>query len=86
MSCGRHTIVAARLHLGQRVDEPGAQHGHRAGLVVDLGDFRFQHGPLGVRIERRLGNKTGEGNYASQLRSRYPTSPEYQSFLKGNFE
>ena len=28
---------------------------------------------LGVRIERRLGNKTGEGNYASQLRSRYPT-------------
>jgi type IV pilus assembly protein PilF len=41
---------------------------------------------LGVRIERRLGNKAGEGSYASQLRGRYPTSPEYQSFLKGNFE
>lgn len=41
---------------------------------------------LGLRIERRLGNKAGEGSYASQLRSRYPTSPEYQSFLKGNFE
>ena len=41
---------------------------------------------LGVRLERRLGNKAGEGSYASQLRSRYPTSNEYQQFLKGNFE
>jgi type IV pilus assembly protein PilF len=41
---------------------------------------------LGVRIERRLGNKAGEGSHAAQLRNRYPTSPEYQSFLKGNFE
>ncbi|MFY9721552.1 MAG: type IV pilus biogenesis/stability protein PilW, partial [Azonexus sp.] len=41
---------------------------------------------LGVRLERKLGNKAGEGSYASQLRSRYPTSREYQLFLKGNFE
>jgi len=41
---------------------------------------------LGVRLERKLGNKAGEGSYASQLRSRYPTSNEYQQFLKGNFE
>lgn len=41
---------------------------------------------LGVRLERKLGNKAGEGSYASQLRSRYPTSKEYQSFLRGNFE
>lgn len=41
---------------------------------------------LAVRIERRLGNKASEGTYVSQLRSRYPASPEYQSFLKGNFE
>lgn len=41
---------------------------------------------LGVRLERKLGNRGGEGGYASQLRSRYPTSPEYQEFLKGNFE
>lgn len=41
---------------------------------------------LGVRLERKLGNKAGEGSYASQLRSRYPTSKEYQLFLKGNFE
>jgi type IV pilus assembly protein PilF len=41
---------------------------------------------LGVRIERRLGNRSAEGSYAAQLRSRYPTSPEYQEFLKGNFQ
>ena len=41
---------------------------------------------LGVRLERKLGNRANEGSYAAQLRSRYPTSPEYQEFLKGNFE
>ena len=41
---------------------------------------------LALRMERRLGNKAAESNYAAQLRSRYPTSPEYQSFLKGEFE
>ncbi len=41
---------------------------------------------LGIRLERKLGNKAGEGSYAAQLRSRYPTSKEYQLFLKGNFE
>ena len=41
---------------------------------------------LAIRLERKLGNKAGEGNYASQLRGRYPTSREYQAFLKGNFE
>lgn len=40
---------------------------------------------LGLRIERKLGNRSAEGGYASQLRSRYPASPEYQEFLKGNF-
>lgn len=41
---------------------------------------------LGLRLERKLGNRVAEGGYASQLRGRYPTSPEYQEFLKGNFE
>jgi type IV pilus assembly protein PilF len=40
---------------------------------------------LGVRLERKLGNRVAEGSYAAQLRSRHPTSPEYQEFLKGNF-
>jgi type IV pilus assembly protein PilF len=41
---------------------------------------------LGVRLERKLGNRLAESSYAAQLRSRYPASPEYQAFLKGNFE
>lgn len=41
---------------------------------------------LGLRLERKLGNKGAEGGFAAQLRSRYPTSNEYQEFLKGNFE
>lgn len=41
---------------------------------------------LGLRLERKQGNRAGEDGYASQLRGRYPTSPEYQEFLKGNFE
>ena len=41
---------------------------------------------LGLRIERKLGNRVAEGGFASQLRGRNPASPEYQEFLKGNFE
>lgn len=41
---------------------------------------------LGLRVERKLGNKAGEGNYAALLRLRYPASQEYAAFLKGNFE
>lgn len=41
---------------------------------------------LGVRIERKLGNRAAESGYAAQLRSRYPTSQEYQEFLKGDFQ
>jgi type IV pilus assembly protein PilF len=40
---------------------------------------------LGIRLERKLGNKVTEGGYAAQLRSRYPDSPEYQAFLNGKF-
>ena len=41
---------------------------------------------LALRVERKLGNKAGEGDYAALLRLRYPGSQEYGAFLKGNFE
>jgi len=41
---------------------------------------------LGVRIEHRLGNKAEEASLVSQLRRLYPNSPEYQEFLKGNYD
>lgn len=41
---------------------------------------------LGVRIERRLGDRVAEAKYGSQLRRKFPLSPEAQELLKGNFE
>jgi type IV pilus assembly protein PilF len=39
-----------------------------------------------LRVERRLGDRSSESSLAAQLRRKYPDSPEYQEFLKGNFE
>lgn len=41
---------------------------------------------LALRIERRLGDRTAEGTYATQLRRRFAGSPEYQQLQKGRFE
>lgn len=41
---------------------------------------------LGVRIERKLGNKAEESSMTAQLRRLYVASPEYQELLKGNYE
>ena len=41
---------------------------------------------LGLRIEKMMGNKAVEANYAALLRLRYPSSPEYAAFLKGDFQ
>lgn len=39
-----------------------------------------------VRIERKLGNRLAEARYSSQLRRKFPLSPEAQDLLKGHFE
>lgn len=41
---------------------------------------------LGLRAERRLGNREAEASYAAQLRSRFEGSPEYLSLMQGKFE
>lgn len=41
---------------------------------------------LAARIERRLGNKNAETNYANQLRRRFSGSREFQEMQKGNYE
>jgi type IV pilus assembly protein PilF len=41
---------------------------------------------LGVRIEHSLGDRVAETSYATQLRRRFPASPEYQKLLKGEYE
>lgn len=39
-----------------------------------------------VRVERSLGNRQAEARYSSQLRRKFPLSPETEELLKGNFE
>ena len=41
---------------------------------------------LGVRIERRLGQRTSELSYANQLRRRFPGSPEYLALQRGEYD
>jgi len=41
---------------------------------------------LSLRIERKLGDRAAENTLATQLRRRFPGSPEYDDLLKGKFE
>jgi len=41
---------------------------------------------LALRIERKLGNRDAEARYASQLRRRFPASPEYRLLTQGKYE
>lgn len=41
---------------------------------------------LGLRTERRLGNRDAEASYASQLGSRFGNSSEYQLMIQGQYE
>lgn len=41
---------------------------------------------LGLRTERRLGNRDSEASYAAQLSGRFGTSPEYKVMMQGLFE
>ena len=41
---------------------------------------------LGVRLERKSGNRTQEAAYGLQLRKRFPDSNEARSLLAGQYE
>jgi type IV pilus assembly protein PilF len=41
---------------------------------------------LALRIERRRGERNAEMGYGTQLRRRYPESPEYQALQRGQFD
>ena len=41
---------------------------------------------LALRVERKLGDRTAERNYATELRRRYPGSREYQALQRGEFD
>jgi type IV pilus assembly protein PilF len=41
---------------------------------------------LGLRVERKLGQRVAENSFATQLRRRFPGSPEYQAMQRGEFD
>ncbi|HZM37268.1 MAG TPA: type IV pilus biogenesis/stability protein PilW [Burkholderiales bacterium] len=41
---------------------------------------------LAARVERKLGQRVAERNYSTELRRRYPDSPEYQALQRGEFD
>jgi type IV pilus assembly protein PilF len=41
---------------------------------------------LGLRIERKLGERVAEASLANQLRRHFPASPEYQALQRGEFD
>lgn len=41
---------------------------------------------LGIRIERRLGDRAAEASLVQQLRRRFPASPEFQAFQQGQYQ
>jgi type IV pilus assembly protein PilF len=41
---------------------------------------------LGLRVERKLGERVAEQSYANQLRRRFPGSAEYQAMQRGQFD
>jgi type IV pilus assembly protein PilF len=89
VSMGRDDSGVSRLQLAKIFYQRGINEEAR----IYLNDALKQMEPptpealwLGARLERKLGNRSGESGYLSQLRSRYPASEEYQEFLKGNFQ
>ena len=79
---------ASLLQLGQiryrqgRMDEARRLVGRHNKVVAPSAESLW----LALRVERRLGQRVAEQSYATQLRRRFPASPEYQALRKGKFD
>ena len=67
-----------------RGDYPGAR-GYLSRLN-QLGQLGAEALWLGVRLERRLGDRNSEASYALQLRNRFPESVEARALAAGRYE
>jgi len=78
----------ARFHLADIAFRRGALETARHYLreLHDIAEPTPDSLWLGIRIERGAGNRGSEETYAAQLKSRFPTSPEYEKYSKGQFE
>jgi type IV pilus assembly protein PilF len=89
------------LALKVRPDQPQALY-QMADLAYGRGDYGQAKGYLGrltqvaapnaetlwlgVRVERRLGDRNSEASYALQLRNRFPDSREARALIAGQYE
>ena len=82
------TNARARYHLASIAYRRGAYEAAQNYIneVHDIADPAPDSLMLGIRIARQTGNVGNEQAYASQLKSRYPTSREYEQYSKGQFE
>ena len=87
--------------LKQEPDEPGSllqlgQIRYRQGSLEEarrlVGRYNRIVAPtaeslwLGLRVERKLGERSSEANYANQLRRRFAASREYQQLQRGEYD
>ncbi len=79
---------AALLNLGQIRYQQGKMEEARrlVSRYNKLADPSAQSLWLALKIERRSGARVAEQSYATQLRRRYPGSPEYQALQRGKFD
>lgn len=82
------TNVQALYHLAAIGYRRGAYEAARRYIAAmhDAAEPTAESLWLGIRVERRLGNRTAEASLVQQLRRRYPASPEYQAFQQGQYQ
>jgi len=59
---------------------------HYLGRLTQAAPATAEYLWLGVRVERRLGDRNSEASYALQLRNRFPNSREARALLAGQYE
>lgn len=81
-------LATARLQLAQiyfrtdRLEEARREANNLLAKVDPNAELLW----LAIRIERKVGDRDAEQRHSIQLRRKFPTSPEYQALLKGNYE
>lgn len=76
------SMMAELSFFGGRYDE-AQSHLQELQRLVDLSAASLW---LGIRVERKLGNREAEARYAALLRRNFPSSAEYQKYLRGSDE
>ncbi|MDX5444937.1 MAG: type IV pilus biogenesis/stability protein PilW [Zoogloeaceae bacterium] len=80
--------IVAQYGLAEVIYRKGDYAGARRMLVAlhQQADPTAESAWLGLRVERKLGNRAAEASYAAQLEGRFKDSPQYLQMKKGEYE